>query len=135
MHAWGSTIECQRQHPARRLDIPCSSNLATFDLETEVFLNILKNCVEYVQVRAWNPPPRARVLVHVRAARGWRHTNGRGCHIPAWLQTGRPASQAAGTCVCALHLLHPGLPLTWPSPTHASTHAWKSAGPPWCART
>lgn len=37
-------------HLECRLDVPCSANLATYDLETEVFLHILKNCVEYVQV-------------------------------------------------------------------------------------
>jgi len=35
-----------------RMDVPCSTNLATFDLETEVFLHILKNCLEYVQGEA-----------------------------------------------------------------------------------
>ncbi len=31
-----------------RLDVRCSRNLATYDLETEVFLHVLHNCVEYV---------------------------------------------------------------------------------------
>ncbi|KAG2487608.1 hypothetical protein HYH03_013747 [Edaphochlamys debaryana] len=31
-----------------KLDIRCSRNLSTYDLETEIFLHILGNCVEYV---------------------------------------------------------------------------------------
>ena len=34
---------------SRRLDVPCSSNLSTFDLETEIFLHLLQNCVDYVR--------------------------------------------------------------------------------------
>jgi hypothetical protein len=30
--------------------VRCSTNLSTFDLETEVFLHLLRNCLEYVQV-------------------------------------------------------------------------------------
>ena len=33
---------------ACRLQIKCSSNLSTSDLETEVFVHILQNCLEYV---------------------------------------------------------------------------------------
>ncbi|KAL6750299.1 hypothetical protein V8C86DRAFT_2817219 [Haematococcus lacustris] len=32
-----------------RLGVRCSSNLSTFDLETELFLHILQHCVEHVQ--------------------------------------------------------------------------------------
>jgi hypothetical protein len=32
------------------LDVPCSANLSTYDLETELFLHILQNCAESVQV-------------------------------------------------------------------------------------
>ncbi len=38
---------------AYRIDVPCSRNLSTFDLETEVFLHVLNNCLEYVQVCVW----------------------------------------------------------------------------------
>lgn len=34
--------------PPPRLDVCCSSNLPTQDLETEVFVHILHNCMEYV---------------------------------------------------------------------------------------
>ena len=53
----------------RRLGVKCSANLCTQDLETEIFLHILNNCVEYVEVRAARPaspqslavaPPRPR---------------------------------------------------------------------------
>lgn len=36
-----------------RLDVPCSTNLSTYDLETEIFLHLLKHCVEYVRVRVF----------------------------------------------------------------------------------
>lgn len=32
-----------------RLDVKCSSNLSTHDLETEIFLHVLAHCAEYVQ--------------------------------------------------------------------------------------
>ena len=32
-----------------RVEVPCSSNLSTFDLETEIFVFITQNCLEYVQ--------------------------------------------------------------------------------------
>ncbi|KAJ9530997.1 hypothetical protein QJQ45_000994 [Haematococcus lacustris] len=35
-----------------RLGVRCSSNLSTFDLETELFLHILQHCVEHVQLMA-----------------------------------------------------------------------------------
>ncbi|KXZ49641.1 hypothetical protein GPECTOR_20g498 [Gonium pectorale] len=33
-----------------KLDVRCSRNLSTFDLETEIFLHLLHECAEYVQV-------------------------------------------------------------------------------------
>lgn len=30
------------------MDIRCSRNLSTFDLETEVFLHVINNCADYV---------------------------------------------------------------------------------------
>ena len=34
-----------------RLDVQCSSNLSTEDLETELYLHILHHCAEYVDVQ------------------------------------------------------------------------------------
>jgi len=39
------------------LEVPCSSHLATTDLEVELFVHILHNCVEYVQGEG-DPDPR-----------------------------------------------------------------------------
>lgn len=46
----------------RRLDVECSSNLPTPDLEAEVFLHVLHNCVEYVQAEG-DPDPRSAASV------------------------------------------------------------------------
>ncbi len=33
-----------------RVEVQCSTNLNTYDLETEIFLHIVQNCQEFVQV-------------------------------------------------------------------------------------
>lgn len=45
-----------------RLNVQCSSNLSTADLEAEVFLHVLHNCVEYVQAEG-DPDPRSAASV------------------------------------------------------------------------
>lgn len=45
-----------------RLGVQCSSNLPTADLEAEVFLHVLHNCVEYVQAEG-DPDPRSAAAV------------------------------------------------------------------------
>lgn len=45
-----------------RLGVECSSNLPTADLEAEVFLHVLHNCVEYVQAEG-DPDPRSAASV------------------------------------------------------------------------
>jgi hypothetical protein len=40
-----------------RLEVPCSSHLATTDLEVELFVHILQHCVEYVSGEG-DPDPR-----------------------------------------------------------------------------
>lgn len=45
-----------------RLDVQCSSNLTTADLEAEIFLHVLRNCVEYVQAEG-DPDPLAAAAV------------------------------------------------------------------------
>jgi hypothetical protein len=45
-----------------RLEVQCSSNLATPDLEAEIFLHVLQNCVEYVQADG-DPDPLAAAAV------------------------------------------------------------------------
>jgi hypothetical protein len=45
-----------------RLHVECSSNLSTADLEAEVFLHVLHNCVEYVQAEG-DPDPRSAASV------------------------------------------------------------------------
>jgi hypothetical protein len=44
------------------LSVECSSNLPTADLEAEVFLHVLHNCVEYVQAEG-DPDPRSAAAV------------------------------------------------------------------------
>jgi hypothetical protein len=43
--------------PSLRVDVPCSSNLNTYDLETEIFLHIYRNCLDYVQDASMDPDP------------------------------------------------------------------------------
>lgn len=45
-----------------RLEVQCSSNLTTPDLEAEIFLHVLQNCVEYVQAEG-DPDPLAAAAV------------------------------------------------------------------------
>jgi hypothetical protein len=45
-----------------RLDVECSSNLSTPDLEAEIFLHVLQHCVEYVQAEG-DPNPRNAAAV------------------------------------------------------------------------
>ena len=42
---------------AHRVEVPCSSNLNTYDLETEIFLHIFHNCLDYVQDASTDPDP------------------------------------------------------------------------------
>eukprot|EP00879_Flechtneria_rotunda_P004778 GHRR01005048.1.p1 GENE.GHRR01005048.1~~GHRR01005048.1.p1 ORF type:complete len:394 (+),score=129.56 GHRR01005048.1:100-1281(+) len=45
-----------------RLEVQCSSNLSTQDLEAEIFLHVLQNCVEYVKA-AGDPDPKEAAAV------------------------------------------------------------------------
>lgn len=38
-----------------RVEVPCSSNLSTYDLETEIFVFITQHCLEYVQTSSLDP--------------------------------------------------------------------------------
>lgn len=53
LQQWQHTSPTQPFGPAclpRRFNVPCSSNLSTFDLETEIFMHVMNNCLELVQV-------------------------------------------------------------------------------------
>lgn len=48
----------------------CSSNLPTPDLEAEVFLHVLQNCVEYVQAEGDPDPSTAAAVAYAEDGDG-----------------------------------------------------------------
>jgi len=69
-----------------RVDVRCSSNLSTYDLETEIFLHILQNCLEYVQGEG-DPNPSEAASVALMTE---EHGDGMGSNAPWSSATGRP---------------------------------------------
>jgi uncharacterized protein YaaW (UPF0174 family) len=53
-----------------RLSVECSSNLPTPDLEAEVFLHVLQNCVEYVQAEGDPDPATAAAVAYAENGDG-----------------------------------------------------------------
>lgn len=56
--------------PACRLSVECSSNLPTPDLEAEIFLHVLQNCVEYVQAEGDPDPATAAAVAYAENGDG-----------------------------------------------------------------
>ncbi len=83
--------------------MPCSANLCTFDLETEVFLHVLNNCLEYVQVRALTAWSRAYGFSFFGSraqGQGVRRERPRWLQPEAWY--GGLGPDAVGVCPTAL---------------------------------
>jgi hypothetical protein len=75
--------------PCCRLEVHCSTNLSTPDIETEIFLHVLHNCIEYVQGENDPDPSAAAANVYMEEGDG----------MARW------AAGTAYSCLCSNHRL------------------------------